>query len=176
MHNQGLVGAALWTPTSYLSLLAVKMIGLSIAQAIWAGASILVSFFWGAVIFGDSLVSLWGCLGGLSLLCIGIAGIALCKSTPSDGAVNEATALKEDRVEWPMDLNDDDPSFFDKTSSLQDRGSFRSHADETDKQNLVVNLGVRTHEGTMSQRKRYLIGYISVILVGYVCEFRLVRN
>ena len=75
----GLVGAALWTPANLLALMAVRLISLSVAQGIWSGASIIVSFMWGALYLHQPLRSLGGAIGALLLLLLFIFGISMCK-------------------------------------------------------------------------------------------------
>jgi len=82
----GIVGAALWVPASILSIFAIKYIGLSIAQGVWSGSSILVSFLWGSIFYhmiDDSpkyehtVKSIPLAVVALATLCIGILGLAV---------------------------------------------------------------------------------------------------
>jgi multidrug transporter EmrE-like cation transporter len=49
----GIIGAALWVPASIFSIYAIRFMGLSVAQGLWSGLTIVVSFLWGAAIFRD---------------------------------------------------------------------------------------------------------------------------
>jgi glucose uptake protein GlcU len=89
----GIIGASLWVPASVFSIYAIRFLGLSIAQGLWSGLTILVSFLWGAVVFLDPIKNIWFTLLGLLLLFVGIFGVALCKSSPEKD--NESTDVQK---------------------------------------------------------------------------------
>jgi len=70
----GLLGAITWFPASCLSIFSVRLIGISIAQSIWSGVTILVAFSTGVCFFNESFTNL-----PLSILgvCFLVAGIVL---------------------------------------------------------------------------------------------------
>jgi len=76
----GIVSGALWVTSSILSIFAVTYSGLAVSQGIWAGCTIIVSFFWGAVIFHQELLNLGLSLVGLGMLMIGIVGMSIAGS------------------------------------------------------------------------------------------------
>ena len=76
----GLASAALWVPTSLLSLVAIKFIGISVGQAMWAGATVVVSFVWGVALFQETPSILALALLGLGLVLVGITGLSLCNT------------------------------------------------------------------------------------------------
>ena len=78
----GVAGAALWTPASILSLAAINDLGLSIAQAVWSGTTIVVSFLWGALVFGDKVSSLPLAILALLVLMAGLSLLAAIHSSP----------------------------------------------------------------------------------------------
>lgn len=73
-----MVGGMLFVFATCSSFIAVELIGLALAQGIWGGVAILVSFSWGIVGFGQYPKSPVLSALGLVVLCVGIAGIALC--------------------------------------------------------------------------------------------------
>jgi len=66
--------------TSLLANFAIRQIGLSIAQGVWSGSTIAVSFIWGAAIFAEPTKSLVLSLVALGVLGVGIALISLAGS------------------------------------------------------------------------------------------------
>lgn len=100
----GIIGAVLWVPASLCSVNAIKYLGLGIAQGIWAGLIILVSFLWGAVVFRDPVKSLWLSILGLVLIGFGIVGIATCKTEKKEEKKEENLALNEE-IEVIVDTN-----------------------------------------------------------------------
>lgn len=78
----GVVGAGLWVPASILSIFAINALGLSVAVGIWAGATIVVSFVWGAAVFpkDNPVHNLPLSFLALFLLVVGIAGLSLSNS------------------------------------------------------------------------------------------------
>ena len=60
------------------SFLAVDLIGMALSQGIWAGSATVVSYVWGAFIFGEHPTRPLGSITGLFLLVLGVVGIAFC--------------------------------------------------------------------------------------------------
>mmetsp|Transcript_35746 Transcript_35746/g.106677 ORF Transcript_35746/g.106677 Transcript_35746/m.106677 type:complete len:364 (-) Transcript_35746:137-1228(-) len=60
------------------SFLAVDLIGMALSQGIWSGSASVVSYIWGTLIFGDYPSHPYWSILGLTLLVIGIVGIAFC--------------------------------------------------------------------------------------------------
>ena len=76
---------------------AVRRSGLAVSVGIWSCVIVIVSFIWGVLIFGEEQKNGW--LGGIrtvSVLCIGLCGIAYFSSSETDrkkqtvGSPNEA--------------------------------------------------------------------------------------
>jgi len=76
----GILSAALWVFSSILATFAVTNAGLAVSQGTWAGCTIIVSFFWGAVIFQQPLSNLLLSLLALLMLMLAIAGISIAGS------------------------------------------------------------------------------------------------
>ena len=73
----GVLAGGLFVCAVAFSFVAVQLVGLSIAQGIWSGSAVLVSFVWGVAAFGDEVTP--GIAGaGLTLIVVGVLGIALC--------------------------------------------------------------------------------------------------
>lgn len=101
----GIIGASLWVPASLFSIFALRFLGLSVAQGLWSGLTILVSFLWGAVVFRDPVKNGWLTALGMILLLLGIFGVAMCKS---DDAVAVAENDKQEHSESAHLNHDDD--------------------------------------------------------------------
>eukprot|EP00937_MAST-01D_sp_MAST-1D-sp2_P005414 g5414.t1 len=75
----GLAAGALFVLSITFSFAAVDLIGIALAQGVWGGIAILVSFVWGVAAFGNHIEhpALAAC--ALMLLLLGVVGIALCE-------------------------------------------------------------------------------------------------
>lgn len=74
----GFASGALLVIAFTFSFLAIPLIGVSVAQGVWGGVSILVAFLWGVVALGNTITSWLGAIGAILLLLIGVTGIAFC--------------------------------------------------------------------------------------------------
>eukprot|EP01103_Thecamoeba_quadrilineata_P004122 TRINITY_DN13848_c0_g1_i1.p1 TRINITY_DN13848_c0_g1~~TRINITY_DN13848_c0_g1_i1.p1 ORF type:complete len:369 (-),score=38.62 TRINITY_DN13848_c0_g1_i1:93-1199(-) len=76
----GIIGASLWVPCSVMSIFAIKYIGMSIAQGLWSGTTIIVSFMWGAIAFPSQnpVDNIYLSILGLAILSLGIGGLSVC--------------------------------------------------------------------------------------------------
>jgi len=73
----GTAGAALWMASQPFAFAAIRLIGLSLAPAIWAATTIAVSFLWGYLLFDEPVRSLPFSLLAILLLTLGILGVTL---------------------------------------------------------------------------------------------------
>jgi Na+/melibiose symporter-like transporter len=64
---------------------------LSIAQGIWSGCIIFVSFLWGSLFFKEEMKNVPLTILGLVLLILGVTLIALCKSTLKNDQTSNLT-------------------------------------------------------------------------------------
>lgn len=76
----GTASAALWVPTSLLSLVAVKHIGISVGQSIWAGITVIVSFIWGVALLNELPSAVGLAIVGLLMIVMGIVGLSVCNT------------------------------------------------------------------------------------------------
>jgi hypothetical protein len=76
----GVIGASMWVTSSIMSFLAIKFAGLAIAQGIWSGAVIIVSFLWGAIYFKEQITSIGAVTGGVILIIIGVSSLSTCNT------------------------------------------------------------------------------------------------
>ena len=60
------------------SFSAVELIGLAVAQGVWSGVALLVSFVWGVVGFGQKPVDWVMTGGGIAVLALGVVCVATC--------------------------------------------------------------------------------------------------
>lgn len=101
----GLLSGLSWVPAGIAAVIAVNCIGLGVAQGLWSGLIIVVSFSWGAFVFQEPLTSLPLALFGIFILALGIVGMAVsrltfwstvlscCASSEELSAAEENTAL-----------------------------------------------------------------------------------
>ena len=73
----GVVGAAMWVVNGVMASAAIQRAGIGVAQAIYSGFSVLVSFIWGAYYFGEPVAHLTGAWASLAVMCVGMATIGL---------------------------------------------------------------------------------------------------
>jgi len=75
-----------------MAMVAIQNVGISIAQGVWSGTTILCSFVWGAAIFGEKIGHLGLSLLGLGILFLGIAGISVSGTKLLAGPRRESTS------------------------------------------------------------------------------------
>ena len=72
----GLLSGAIWTAGNILALYSVRLIGLSRTSPFLAGFSILVSFLWGILFFGEKFNYMVLAIGAIGLLLSGLPLVA----------------------------------------------------------------------------------------------------
>ena len=72
----GLLSGTIWTAGNILALYSVRLIGLSRTSPFLAGFSILVSFLWGILFFGEKFNYMMLAIGAIGLLLAGLPLIA----------------------------------------------------------------------------------------------------
>lgn len=72
----GLLSGAIWTAGNILALYSVRLIGLSRTSPFLAGFSILVSFIWGILFFGEKFNYMILVIGAIGLLLAGLPFVA----------------------------------------------------------------------------------------------------
>ncbi len=77
----GLLSGVIWTVGNILALYSVKIIGLSRTSPFLAGFSILVSFLWGILFFGEKFSYMILAIGAIGLLLAGLPIIASATKT-----------------------------------------------------------------------------------------------
>jgi len=82
----GLASGLFWVPGSTLGIYAVRNAGLAISVGIWSSMIIIVSFFWGIVIFHEKVKSVQGACGAVCFLIIGLVGMSIY-SSPKSGKI-----------------------------------------------------------------------------------------
>ncbi|GAB5363354.1 hypothetical protein AAMO2058_000875600 [Amorphochlora amoebiformis] len=75
-----MVGGVLFVLSIIFSFAAIPYIGLAMAQGVWGGTAIIVSFLWGVAVFGNEIISTGLATAAIILLLIGVVGIAFCKN------------------------------------------------------------------------------------------------
>ena len=77
----GLLSGAIWTAGNILALYSVRLIGLSRTSPFLAGFSILVSFLWGILFFGEKFSYMPLAIGAIGLLLAGLPFITSAAKT-----------------------------------------------------------------------------------------------
>eukprot|EP00698_Gefionella_okellyi_P001374 TRINITY_DN11319_c0_g1_i1.p1 TRINITY_DN11319_c0_g1~~TRINITY_DN11319_c0_g1_i1.p1 ORF type:complete len:371 (+),score=69.48 TRINITY_DN11319_c0_g1_i1:45-1115(+) len=72
----GAVLALMWVPASVIALYAVNFSGLAIAQGVWSGVTIFVSFIVGVAFMGDQVSNLSMAIVSLLVLVVSVGGLA----------------------------------------------------------------------------------------------------
>jgi len=73
----GVLGAALWVPVSCLSIFCVQLIGLSLAQSLWSGGTMIFSFLYGILVFREQVRDILWVSIGMGFLIVGVIIISL---------------------------------------------------------------------------------------------------
>lgn len=87
--SMGLLFAVLWITSQVLGYLAINEVGYAVGPAIWVGVTIVVSFIWGAGVFGNKVHSWFGAIGAIATLLLGVA-LAAASVLISDKQQREA--------------------------------------------------------------------------------------
>lgn len=91
----GLLSGALFALSTGNAYLAIGYLGVSVAQGIWCGVSIIVAFLFGEF-FQSPVSKLWMAIIGLVLLLIGVIGVAyIGKDSGEEGSDVEEQLLEE---------------------------------------------------------------------------------
>lgn len=77
----GLLSGAIWTAGNILALYSVRLIGLSRTSPFLAGFSILVSFLWGILFFGEKFSYMILAIGAIGLLLAGLPFVTSATKT-----------------------------------------------------------------------------------------------
>eukprot|EP00755_Sulcionema_specki_P021113 Sspe_Gene.12989::Locus_4449_Transcript_1_1_Confidence_1.000_Length_1659::g.12989::m.12989 len=77
----GFAFGGIWLTCQLAAYNAIQHLGYAVGPGMWCGLTILVSFFWGSVIFGDKVESPGGAAAALILLTVGICGCAASTSS-----------------------------------------------------------------------------------------------
>lgn len=77
----GLLSGAIWAAGNILALYSVKLIGLSRTSPLLAGFSILVSFLWGILFFGEKFNHMPVAIGAIGLLLAGLPFVTSATKT-----------------------------------------------------------------------------------------------
>lgn len=93
----GFASGALLVIAFTFSFLAIPLIGVSVAQGVWGGVSILVAFLWGVVALGNTITSWLGAIGAILLLLIGRDSLSL-QSALGSSTLDHHDLLLEDGI------------------------------------------------------------------------------
>lgn len=79
----GIISALLWVTGGMTGIFGIRNAGLAISVGTWSGVTVLVSFLFGTIVFGERVYSVVVTLCGISMLLIGFAGMTYFSSPPS---------------------------------------------------------------------------------------------
>ncbi|KAH7365201.1 hypothetical protein KP509_18G013500 [Ceratopteris richardii] len=71
----GMVGALIWVITGSAAVLAVRLVGIGLAQSLWSSLSIVVAYIWGAYIFKESIQNHALSLLSVFIMVMGMLGV-----------------------------------------------------------------------------------------------------
>ena len=93
----GFVAGMIFVISMVLSFSAVELIGVALAQAIWSGGAIIVSYLWGVLIFGDTPSNVGLSVTGIVVLVLGVLLIAYSETISKYflGAIGDDSPLLE---------------------------------------------------------------------------------
>lgn len=74
----GFVGGLILVTSITFNFMSVSLIGIALAQGIFSGVGIIVSFLWGVVVFDETPANAGEAIGGVILLVVGIFIVANC--------------------------------------------------------------------------------------------------
>jgi len=103
----GILAGCLSVLALYASFAAVDHIGVALAQGIWGGVAIVVSWLWGVLIFRDLPSSLWMSILSLLILIVGGFVIAFCDKIGKYMQPSNSSAESEPLLDTSMNHVDE---------------------------------------------------------------------
>ena len=103
----GFAGAALWIGSMLCAKVGIDGLGYGTAVAIWGSTTMVVSFLWGALVFGEAPDSPWGAAAALLVLGLGVAGVASAQSGRFEGSDEKEGGEGVSEGHAPLVLNSD---------------------------------------------------------------------
>ncbi|CAM6095212.1 unnamed protein product [Calypogeia fissa] len=95
----GMLGATLWCSTGIVAIMAVRWAGIGVAQSLWSGISIFVSYIWGAYIFAEPIENPALSIMALGVMAMGMTGIGMAASGKFSSKVPSSKREDEDFVD-----------------------------------------------------------------------------
>ena len=84
---QPIYAALCWVPGGVFAVTAVRTAGLGLSTAVWSCTSVLSSFLWGALFFGESLHGHTAlAVAGVLFICAGVCVMVWSSTSPSESA------------------------------------------------------------------------------------------
>lgn len=145
----GFLGGLILVTSITFNFISVSHIGMALAQGIFSGVGIIVSFLWGVIVFAESLNEPGEAIGGVILLVAGIFIVANChqleafvtsKFTPqSSGDVNLRASIN------PLGVDNESPSLNNSEVEMNAGGQINVDSSETSsggkfKKNFTVGV------------------------------------
>ena len=129
----GVIFALVWNVQNCVAYDAIQQLGYAVAPSIWAGLTIVVSFFWGSVAFGNPVPSAVGAAAALLIL---VSGVCLAASSQSSfpetvrkwvearqGGGGGGGGGEEHREELLRSANDNEEDGADAKGAMAGKGS-----------------------------------------------------
>lgn len=98
----GIISGLLWVSGGACGIFGIRNSGLAISVGTWSAITVLVSFAWGILVFGETVKSVWMTAAGVGMMIIGFIGMAYFSSPQVVSEQNDDTNNVGD------DDNDDD--------------------------------------------------------------------
>ena len=127
-----LLSAILWVPGGTAGVYAVRQAGLAISVGIWSCVIVIISFIWGVLIFGERQKSgVLGALKAMSVLCIGLCGIAYFSSSEPKSKKKVVARQHYEQQSWKEEV-----AVIDETTPLSLGGVGDDISEEGDQASL----------------------------------------
>ena len=164
----------MWVPASLLSLIAIHLLGLGVAQGVWSGVNIITSFTWGVALFHSEIGNPYLTALALILMVVGIVGIATCSkwnlpellpasSTETKSLVNETVTHYDGNEENPEAPNTFNPEVQNNEQAVEKTIETTQEEEEYPTQPLSRKEKIVS---ILKSSKNYILGLACSVGVG----------
>eukprot|EP01114_Cavostelium_apophysatum_P013446 TRINITY_DN3260_c0_g1_i1.p1 TRINITY_DN3260_c0_g1~~TRINITY_DN3260_c0_g1_i1.p1 ORF type:complete len:349 (+),score=8.01 TRINITY_DN3260_c0_g1_i1:84-1130(+) len=105
----GIISGLLWIPGGVCAIVAINCIGLGVAMGFWSGIIVMGNFFFGVVVFREPLHNVPLAIGGVVLLSVGVAGMALASAVFKPPVASHGNVQRPRRLSITQTINEADP-------------------------------------------------------------------
>ena len=161
----GFLSAGIWVPSSLFSIVAVEKLGLSVAQGFWSGIVIITNFVWGVAFFNTQVSNIYLTIFGLTIMVIGIVGVATCSKWNTEPPSEKQNSNGEDKQpsfvseskEETVPLNTDTIQSYSVNDSI-DQSNEQLLIETPSKKRKIISI--------LKNSKDYFLGIIAAVGCG----------